>query len=246
MVKIPTKAIFALAGIFIGGVGATVIVNAGAAQRAINSANEESSETTSVIESEISSEPESSSALESIVDSSAPETSSEPVSSEPTAIESETQSAVSTIHEATDSGVSQIQEAASQAVQEVKQAMSEPTSSETRPTIHFENNKMTGNTSYKKHDGTYATWDIECETSLSLVDDANKTLIINYCGRFDGKWEDVAELKAYGFKLKNASGEDVDFEQEDFCRLKVPYTDLSDVSELYLTYGDQSIKITVS
>lgn len=253
MIKIPAKILCSVAGVILGAGAVTVVVGSNAAlnQASVSSTHE------STVTSESSSAAPSSEALSSVVESSssavrssssvAPSSKAESKSN----LDSETESAVSKIHTETKKSVSTIKKATSEAVKEVKKAVSEassaPVSSEPAHKVSFDDtNKMYGNTDYKKRDGTYSTWDIECESSLSLVDEANKTVIINYCGHFDGNWEDVSELKSYGFTLKNASGQDVDFEQEDFCRMKIPYTNLSDVSTLYFTYKDQAIKISVS
>lgn len=89
-------------------------------------------------------------------------------------------------------------------------------------------------------------WKIGLENWLSQVDETNNLVIINYGGNFEGNWQDAENLKSFGFLIKDKNGKEINYGSFDFCRLKIPYSNLTDVSEMYFCYEDQKIKITVS
>ena len=268
--KIPTKLLYSMVGLIGGCTVTTILVTSNAAMntKTVQADSESLVTSESSYVMELSSNQVSSNIASSKISSnvntekSSNITSkiSQPVSSNivssitsnqsnQSTIQSATESAVSKIHSETEKSVSKIQETASSAVEEVKSAVSESvqnTSSTQTHKVICDTNKISGLSYTVGKDGKHSTWDIRCENSMSLVDEENKTVIINYNGHFDGRWENVSELKAYGFTVKDANGNEIDFEQEDFCRMKVPYDDLSDVSTLYLCYEDQSIKISVT
>lgn len=236
MLKISGKIIYSVIGVVAGCALTVGLVTTNAARGSYLVESSEpsgSSETASVISS---AGPSSEEPISSLAESSTP-SSVAPASSK-TEIEKQTDSGVSRIQKATDSGVSKIQEATSKAVQEVQKAVSE-TSSAPAHKITGDKSRLTGETSV-------TPWNVRLNDSMSFVDETNKIVVLGYFGHFGGDWEDAAQLKEYGFSVKNASGSELDYEPYDSCRLKVPYADLSGVSELYLCYNDQSIKITVS
>lgn len=80
------------------------------------------------------------------------------------------------------------------------------------------------------------------EGYLSKVDTTNKCIIIN----FGGYTDNTQKLKDLGFKLVNPKGAEISFWDAGACNFKVPYSDLSFVKEMYITYGDQKVKMTVA
>lgn len=232
MLKISSKVIYSTIGVVAGCALTIGLVTTNAANGSYPSESSEPSTSASEISSVASSEDPVSSLIES---SSEPSSTPEPSSK--TEIEAQTESAVSKIQKTTDDGVSKIEEATSKAVQEVKQAVSEASSAP----VH----KITSDKS-KLISTDDTVWNVRCNTSMSFVDETNKIIVIGYFGHFAGDWEDAAQLKSKGFTIKNSSGSEINYEPYDSCRMKVPYENLSDVSELYFTYQDQSIKITVS
>ena len=87
--------------------------------------------------------------------------------------------------------------------------------------------------------------DLMCEGYLSNVDETNKSVLISYIGHFNEDCQSADGLKSVGLILKNINGNEINFESCEFCKFKIPYKYISDLSELHLTYKDQSIKITI-
>ena len=85
-------------------------------------------------------------------------------------------------------------------------------------------------------------WYVIFEGYLSKVDTANKCLLIDF-GGFTGK---VQDLKDRGFKILNPAGAEIYYWDGGTNTLKIPYSDLSFVKEMYMVYGDQRVKITVA
>lgn len=98
------------------------------------------------------------------------------------------------------------------------------------------------------HDGTTTsqsdnTVRVRFEGYLSKVDTANKCLIID----FGGDTGDTQKLKDLGIKILNPKGAEIYYWSCDkSCTLKIPYSDISFVKEMYITYGDQKVKMTVA
>lgn len=191
--------------------------------------------------SNISSYTTSANSEESSAENSSSQVSSKATSSK--TIEQRTNEGVSKIKKATDDGVSTIQKAKNEAVAEVKKATKENTSSSvlSNPAHEVEcgENRITGTNKGGK-------WSLECQGYLSKVDEDNKSVIISYGGSFSGHLWDAQTLIDGGFKLTNAAGKEIEYLPYKFCQFKVPYTTLSDVSEMYFCYENQKIKITVS
>jgi hypothetical protein len=89
-------------------------------------------------------------------------------------------------------------------------------------------------------------WKIGMDNCLSYVDEENRFVIINYGGNFAGDWGDSINLKSFGFSLKNSIGKEIDYDTFDYCRLKINYDNISDISEIYFCYENQKIKIMIS
>jgi hypothetical protein len=96
----------------------------------------------------------------------------------------------------------------------------------------------------KWRDGTVSnkTVSVRFEGYLSKVDTKNKCLIIN----FGGDTGDTQKLKDLGIKILNPAGAEITYWDDGICNFKIPYSDISFVKEMYITYGDQKVKMTVA
>lgn len=89
-------------------------------------------------------------------------------------------------------------------------------------------------------------WKIALESCLSFVDESGKFAVINYGGNFGGEWEKAEKLKEFGFYMQDANGNNLNFETYDYCRMKIPFSNISDITEMHFHYKDQEIKTTIS
>jgi hypothetical protein len=141
-----------------------------------------------------------------------------------------TDNAVSRINAAADSAVSRVSEAADEAVSKIQSVV--PASTEQKPTITVEKKKISW---VEKMDG--ANTDCDITYVGAKLNEANKTIGIDYAGHFYYTEPDVV--------IKNANG-DVLSGVKSFCKIAIPYNDISDISTLYFCCHDQKIKITVT
>lgn len=138
---------------------------------------------------------------------------------------------VSKIQKATDDGVSKIKSVTSQAVEQVQQATS---SSESKPIAKAATNTI------KIDSNEFKT---EIHLGSCYVSTTSKTLYIGY-GYNSGDYSPTV-LKSKGLEIKSANG-NMNYLTDDKAGIKVPYTNLSDISELYFCLAGQQIKITVT
>jgi len=115
------------------------------------------------------------------------------------------------------------------------------------PQITIDETKITCDTDPSEwvtwHDGTVTkTMSVRFEGYLSKVDTANKCIHVN----FGGDTGSTQKLKDLGVKILNPAGAEISYWDDGFCNLKIPYSDLSFVKEMYITYGDQKVKMTVA
>ncbi len=95
----------------------------------------------------------------------------------------------------------------------------------------------------KWHNGTITkTVKVQFDGSQSKVDTAHKCIYVN----FGGDTGDTQKLKNLGVKILNPTGSEIVYWNDRFCNLKIPYSDLSFVKEMYITYGNQRVKMTVA
>jgi len=93
------------------------------------------------------------------------------------------------------------------------------------------------------HNGTVTkTISIQFQGMASKVDTVNKCIYVN----FGGDTGDTQKLKDLGVKLLNPVGAEIYYWDAGRCTLKIPYSDISFVKEMYITYGDQKVKMTVA
>lgn len=93
-------------------------------------------------------------------------------------------------------------------------------------------------------DGTVLgkTVSVQFQGMASKIDTLNKCIYVD----FGGDTGDANELKALGVKILNPAGAEIAYWNAGRCTLKIPYSDLSFVKEMYITYGDQKVKMTVA
>lgn len=91
-----------------------------------------------------------------------------------------------------------------------------------------------------------SNWYVLFEGYLSEINTDDKCIYINYGGTLNNL-EDVSTLKNMGFKILNPNGDEIFYWSSDIPNtIKVPYSDISFVKEMYITYGDQKVKMTVA
>ncbi|MCI1966857.1 MAG: hypothetical protein LKJ17_12115 [Oscillospiraceae bacterium] len=96
----------------------------------------------------------------------------------------------------------------------------------------------------KLHDGTVIgkTVSVNFSGFQSSIDTANKCIHVH----FGGGTGDTQTLKDLGAKILNPAGDEIYYWDDGRCSLKIPYSDISFVKEMYMTYGDQRVKMTVA
>lgn len=116
------------------------------------------------------------------------------------------------------------------------------------PQITIDETTITCNTDPSEwvtwRDGTVTgkTVSVQFQGMASKVDTANKCIHVN----FGGDTGSTQKLKDLGVKILNPAGSDIYYWDDGSCNLKIPYSDISFVKEMYITYGDQKVKMTVA
>jgi hypothetical protein len=178
----------------------------------------------------------------SIVASSAPTVSSK---TEVSSVED----GIDAIKKATDEGIEKIHNEADKAVKQVQgnapKTVTHKLTATGKITISSAGESSANDSAASK---PQAGW-IKVLQSFFPEDESEKFVAFGYGGCLGGNSDlkTVDGLKKMGFKLLDANGKSVDFtDYRGWMWIKVPYTNLSDISTLYLTYQDQKITITIN
>lgn len=188
-----------------------------------------------MVNSEITSSIASSSAS-SIVSSSTSSATSSRVSSKEV---KNVDDGVSAIQKATDDGISEINNATSSAISAVKDATN---GSSKGSTSQVKNVKSDGTIIKFQETKGYPS---DISVSTCYVDEKNKYMLCTYGGHF---WNDYngSTIKSKGLVIKDKNGNDMNFTDGGDTSIKIPYTNLSDISTLYFCLAGQQIQITVT
>jgi hypothetical protein len=230
MMKLSNKAISAIVGVAVvaGTIGAAAAVSNGiVAQKAASSTAMSSTTVSSTM-------PSSAPAISS----SAAVSSTASVSSKGTV--STVADGIDAIQKATDEGVNKIHEETSKAVSQIKEKVPVKHKFSASGKI-----KWPVEVPYLKGENNF----LSLSPESCSVKNNSKIVMLEYWGSFPGYEEklDTADgLKHIGFKLLDAKRNEIPFCGDSFLKIKVPYTNLSDVSTMYLVYKDQKITITIS
>lgn len=192
---------------------------------------------------------EASSVASEAVSSTVPSSSiasSSPVVSSKTEV-SNVADGVDAIQKATDEGVEKIHSEADKAVKQVQDNAPKASTHKLTATGKIAISS-TGSTDESKSSAPEEAW-IKVIQSSFQENETEKFVVIGYAG-YLGEISDLktAEgLKKMGFEILDANGKSLDFtDYRNSMRIKVPYTNLSDISTLYLSYQGQKITITIS
>lgn len=233
MMKLSDKAISAVVSVAVaaGTIGAAAAVSNGiVAQKATSSA--------AISNTTVSSAP--------AISLSTVESSTAPVSSSKGTV-STVADGIDAIQKATDEGVNKIHEETSKAVSKVQATAP---SSQISHTL-----TATGRILITKKEKGVLKGDPDRIIKEDLEigqrrrpNEADGFVAFGYGGHYDDdSLNTVDGLKQAGFKLLNAKGEEIPFtDYKGMTWIKVPFTRLSDISTMYLTYKDQKITITIS
>jgi hypothetical protein len=243
MAKLSSKIVSTLIGVAVGvsAVSVAATVHPASTNNAVSS---ETSSVTSSVASEVTSSAVSSTAEVSSAQATAP--------SNPTVSSKEVSSVedgIDAIKKATDEGIEKIHNEADKAVKQVQgnapKTVTHKLTATGKITISSAGESSADDSAVSK---PQAGW-IKVLQSFFSEDESEKFVAFGYGGCLGGNSDlkTVDGLKKMGFKLLDANGKSVDFtDYRGWMWIKVPYTNLSDISTLYLTYQDQKITITIN
>jgi hypothetical protein len=239
MAKLSSRIVSTLIGVAVG----VSAVSVAAAVHPASTSNAVSSETSSVA-SEVTSSAVSSTAEVSSAQATAPSNST--VSSKEV---SSVEDGIDAIKKATDEGIEKIHNEADKAVKQVQgnapKTVTHKLTATGKITISSAGESSANDSAVSK---PQAGW-IKVLQSFFPENESEKFVAFGYGGYLGGNSDlkTVDGLKKMGFKLLDANGKSVDFtDYRGWMWIKVPYTNLSDISTLYLTYQDQKITITIN
>jgi hypothetical protein len=247
MIKISSKIISCVVGVgAVGVISVTAATTIPTIQSSASSVNINSSTVSRSINSILMSSSNNASA--SIVTSSFDTVSSKEVKN--------VDDGVTAIQKATDEGISKIKQTTSEALKQIQ----DNTTSSSKIIKHTfstsgsitVSKEITVKYLRDKTKTMIGTTNIAIDNNMySFSDDeSNQFVTFNYyCTGNIPSLESVNGLKAEGFTITNTSGSSLDFicdNPKSNMEFKVKYTNISDISTMYLNYKDQRITIKVS